>query len=128
MPRTLRCGCSRRGPPRWAVAAVRSLSLGHAGAGGGFRLTPTRRGIDLAIYHLRYGAFPPGRAATVQTAGDLAGGNAAYRRSALLHCEPVWRDAFWDVDVHAFLAGLPQYLVPATAWAAGEARSVFTGV
>ena len=87
-------------PTGWAVLALASLDDGSAGVGGGFCLAEGCSGLDRAIYHLRYGAFPPGRRKSVEVAGDIAGDNAVYCAESLRALGDEWAAGFWEVVIH----------------------------
>jgi hypothetical protein len=83
--------------PDW-IAAIREQQQ-HAGAVGGAIEPGSRLRIqDWAEYFCRYARdmlpFEP------RESTDLAGDNAAYRRELLEHNRELYRDGFWEPDIH----------------------------
>jgi hypothetical protein len=86
--------------PGWASALVRAIDAGAAAAGGPFRVAAGTRPTDWAVFYLRYSAFLPGVMGAGRIGGELAGDNAAYRRSDLLRHADVYARGFWELDMH----------------------------
>jgi hypothetical protein len=91
-----------RPAPDWLQQIVTALDGGAAAVGG--PLTGPRGGgrVDWALYFARYSAWMPGgeNLPAPVPVPDVAGDNAAYRRSALAECATAMQDGFWEVLVH----------------------------
>jgi hypothetical protein len=84
--------------PGWVAALQRALEQGAVAAGGAVDNGNTHRTYDWALYFCEYGSYmPPVVSGPV---GALSGINVGYRREALLACREVWRDAFYENEVH----------------------------
>jgi hypothetical protein len=89
--------------PTWARSLVSAFTPGIGAAGGGFTLASDAGPADWAVFFLRYSAFVAERwRAGVVVNGEIAGDNAAYRRSDVVAIDG-HSQAFWDVDVHRVL-------------------------
>ena len=98
--------------PDWIGRIVEAHREPYAGVGGAIENEPEGGPVSWAIYFCRYSPYmPPFDAATVP---DFAGDNASYKRSALQGYEEVWRNGFWEAEVHARMVadGLELYLCP----------------
>lgn len=103
----------------WADALLAALDAGAVGAGGPLELAESTTPLDWAIYLLRYSAFMPGKPGG--PVPEIAGDNAAYRRSALDRHAASLADAFWEVDFHRRVRAEGETLtwVPAAAATVG---------
>ena len=84
----------------WAQAMTDAIGRGASGAGGPLVIAPGTRPLDWAIFFLRYSAFMPATLGDGRIAGEIAGDNAAYARSALDRHADTFADGFWEVDFH----------------------------
>ncbi len=83
------------------VARVLEAHDAHdaAGIGGAIENDPAATAADWAVYFCRYHRFMPPLAAG--PTADIAGDNASYKRWALDRTRDLWRDGFWEPDIHA---------------------------
>jgi hypothetical protein len=98
--------------PDWLAALTAASKMGHVVVGGPIANGLTSRARHWAIYLSEYATYaPPLSAGEVAT---LLAANTAYDRSALLDCQAVWRDGFFDNEVHDALkaAGYILYIEP----------------
>ena len=95
----------------WLKALRTAHQAGHAVLGGPIENGCNETTYDWALYLCEYSAYMMPLPEGPTTA--LLGANAAYSRAALWSCYPVWRDAFYDNEVHDALkaAGHRLYLV-----------------
>jgi hypothetical protein len=84
--------------PGWLDALRAGLRDGHAIVGGPVENGLPDRAYDSALYLCEYAAHMPPLAGG--TAPALSGVNVAYDRGALLACREVWRQAFYENEVH----------------------------
>jgi hypothetical protein len=84
----------------WASALVRAIDAGAAAAGGPFRVAAGTGPTDWAVFYLRYAAFLPAVMGAGRIDGELAGDNAAYRRTDLARHPDVYAHGFWELDMH----------------------------
>ena len=87
----------------WARSLLLGLRPGVGGAGGGFIAAPGTSAADWAAFFLRYSAFLAEGWMPGPVAGDIAGDNAAYRRSDLLALGLPRARGFWEVEAHRVL-------------------------
>jgi hypothetical protein len=84
----------------WAHEILRAFADGADGVGGPLVRAPELGMLDRAVYYLRYSAFTPARMRDATISGEIAGDNAAYRRSALEAHRDVIAQGFWEVLFH----------------------------
>ncbi len=105
----------------WPAALAPSLADPKVGAAGGPVINGRRGGlVEWAIYFSRYAAaMPP---ASRGTAKSLTGCNACYRRELLQSLQDVYRDGFWEHEVHQELLarGMQLWLEPDASVAHGK--------
>ena len=83
--------------PNW-IEANRRLNAEHEVVGGAIEPGPRLRLVDWGEYFCRYSRdMPPFPA---RTSDDLPGDNAAYSRARLESVRELYRDGFWEPDVH----------------------------
>lgn len=84
------------------LASIEAAFRKPIAAVGGPILEPANGGsLIWALYLARYSAYlPPGPSGPTR---DLAGDNAAYRKSVLVQCQAEMRDGFWETLVHTRL-------------------------
>ncbi len=105
----------------WPAALAPSLADPKVGAAGGPVINGCRGGlVEWAIYFSRYAAAmpPASRGATK----SLTGCNAGYRRELLDSLQDVYRDGFWEREVHQELLarGMQLWLEPDASVAHGK--------
>ena len=105
----------------WPAALAPSLADPKVGAAGGPVINGRRGGlVEWAIYFSRYAAAmpPASRGATK----SLTGCNACYRRELLESLQDVYRDGFWEHEVHQELLarGMQLWLEPDASVAHGK--------
>ena len=87
--------------PDW-IATIRALAGRYEAVGGAIVAASDLRLVDWAEYFCRYARdLPP---FPVRESNDLPGDNAAYSRARLESVREVYRDGFWEPDVHRRLA------------------------
>jgi hypothetical protein len=86
----------------WAHALVNGLEHA-AGVGGPLVLARDAGIVDWAVFYLRYSAFLPSQLPDGSVAGEIAGDNAAYTRTALARHASTLADGFWEVEFHRHL-------------------------
>jgi glycosyl transferase family 2 len=99
--------------PTWVDAIVSAIEEGHPIVGGPIENGRDRRIYDWAVYFSEYLWYiPPLPAGPIPA---LSGVNVAYRRELLTRCHAVWREAFYENEVHAALqaCGYGFYCAPA---------------
>ena len=105
----------------WPAALAPSLDNPKIGAAGGPVVNGIRVGIvDWAIYFSRYAAaMPPASRGAVNS---LTGCNACYRRELLESLQDIYRDGFWEHEVHQELLarGMQLWLEPDASIAHGK--------
>jgi hypothetical protein len=84
----------------WARDAVAGIAAGDAGVGGPILLAADASRTARAIYFLRYSAFLGAADASRRAVRDIAGDNAAYRRTALMRYADTYAHGFWEVEAH----------------------------
>ena len=105
----------------WPAALAPSLDNPKIGAAGGPVINGRRGGIvEWAIYFSRYAtAMPPASRGAVNS---LTGCNACYRRELLESLQDIYRDGFWEHEVHQELLtkGMQLWLEPDASVAHGK--------
>ena len=105
----------------WPAALAPSLVDPKVGAAGGPVINGRRGGlVEWAIYFSRYAAaMPPASRGAVKS---LTGCNACYRREVLESLQDVYRDGFWEHEVHQKLLakGMQLWLEPDASVAHGK--------
>ncbi len=105
----------------WPAALAPSLDNPKVGAAGGPVINGCRGGIvEWVIYFSRYAmAMPP---ASRGAAKSLTGCNACYRRELLESLQDIYRDGFWEHEVHQELLarGMRLWLEPDASVAHGK--------
>jgi glycosyltransferase involved in cell wall biosynthesis len=95
--------------PDWRLQILTAHKEGVAGVGGPLDGPANGSAMDWAHYFVRYHAFlPPGKRGEVM---DIAGDNAAYKRSDLMICQEAMKDGFWETLVHTQLKAAGKKLV-----------------
>ena len=85
----------------WLAAMMEAMARPVAGVGGAIDNDPRASVVDWAVFFCRYAPYmPPIEEGFV---AEIAGDNAAYRRSAIAACANAWSDGFWEATVHAEL-------------------------
>ena len=87
--------------PDW-IATMRRLHAEHEVVGGAIEPAPGLRLVDWGEYFCRYARDMPPFAGRVTE--DLPGDNASYARARLEGVRELYRDGFWEPDVHRHLA------------------------
>jgi hypothetical protein len=96
----------------WVDALVAAHDAGQTVIGGPVENGLGRTAWDWAVYFCEYGALLP--PLTIRPSNVLLAVNAAYDRRTLEACRSVWREAFYDSEVHNALAATGQRLYPVT--------------
>lgn len=101
-----------RVPPGWADALIDALLEGAAGAGAALVPNAGIGATDLAVFHLRYGAFLALSQGEKRRVPDLPGDNAAYDGDDLRRFLDVRPDhGFWEIEYHEKLRERGGYLI-----------------
>jgi hypothetical protein len=90
--------------PGWLRQVADGLAGDAAAVGGPLSGPQDGNSLDWALYFARYSNWMP--AGEARPVHDVAGDNAAYRRTSLEGCEAALRDGFWEVLVHERLVAL----------------------
>lgn len=96
--------------PGWLDALTDAYRAGHAVIGGPIDNGLTKRIYHWALYLTEYSAYLPPLPGGPTRA--VIGANAAYDREALLRCQSIWADVYYENEVHDALcaAGHGLYL------------------
>jgi hypothetical protein len=96
---------------QWLQALRAAHQAGHAVLGGPIENGSAQTVYDWALYFCEYSAYMAPMPKGPTTA--LLAANAAYSREALWSCYPMWKEAFYENEVHDALmaAGHRLYLV-----------------
>ena len=97
--------------PGWATALVQAIDNGATGAGGPLVLANNTGPVDWAIFYLRYAGFMPHTLGSGRTAGEIAGDNSAYARTALDAHSATFERGFWEIDFHRRIRAQGGWLV-----------------
>lgn len=85
----------------WIDTIIQAHEQDIVGIGGPIDGPDSRATLDWGLYFSRYSAFlPAGKAGSIH---EIAGDNAAYKRSALELCHEEIADGFWETLAHAKL-------------------------
>jgi hypothetical protein len=84
----------------WARALLAGLENGATGVAGSLSPALDSDVVDWGIFYLRYSAFLGAGEARVESAPEIPGDNAAYRRDTLERHSASFADGFWEVDFH----------------------------
>jgi glycosyltransferase involved in cell wall biosynthesis len=98
-------------PDSWARDLSAALDAGATGAGGPVALRSDASLVDRAIYYLRYSAFLPTEAHTVDEVSEIAGDNAMYERSVFEEHQSLLAGGFSEVALHRAMRVKGQRLV-----------------
>lgn len=92
----------------WILQIVRAHSVAAAGIGGAIDGEAGSNMVDWAVCFCRYSRFLP--PLTNDEVDDIPADNAAYKRVPLFRHEALWRDGFWEPQLHRALAAEGQIL------------------
>jgi hypothetical protein len=110
--------------PHWIEALCSAHAEGRTIIGGPVENGLTDRAYDWALYFCEYGIYmPPLPRGETRI---LSGLNVAYAAALLASCREIWREAFYETNVHSALqaAGHKLYLVP-EAWVKSHLQMKF---
>jgi glycosyltransferase involved in cell wall biosynthesis len=89
----------------WATALIKAIDDGATGAGGPLVIAGGTGPLDWAVFYLRYAGSMPHTLGEGRTAGEIAGDNAAYVRTALDRHATTLSGGFWEIDFHRLVRG-----------------------
>ncbi len=103
------------------IATIRQLAGRYEAVGGAIDAGPDLRLVDWAEYFCRYARDLPPFAG--RESHDLPGDNAAYARTRLESVRDLYRDGFWEPEVHRRLAAEGVVLWQAPELVVAQGRS-----